>query len=62
MKDMKGSMSNGGSGMGLKDNTQASPVKSVNTDSEKYDMGRLQVKKCGTRGYPSQAIQGSIYK
>lgn len=57
MKDNKGATA-----LGLKDNAQASPVKSVTTDAEKYDMGRLQEKKVGTRGYPSEAIKGSIYK
>jgi len=45
-------------GMGLKDNEQASPVKSVNTMAEDYDKGRIKYYSSGTRGYPQQAIQG----
>ena len=49
MKKMKGSR--------LADNTQASPVKSIPTMSEDYDMGRMKSYSCGTKGYPSQAMQ-----
>jgi len=33
----------------------ASPVYSVNTESEKSDMGRMKYKSQDSRGYPSQA-------
>ena len=46
----------------LKDNTQASPVKSIPTMSEKYDMGKIQPYSCGSKGYPSQAMQGNKKK
>lgn len=49
-------------GMGLKDNTQASPVKSINTMSQKYDMGRCKKYSDGTKGYPASASQDSKMK
>lgn len=45
----------GGSVFNLKDNTQASEVKKVPTDSEKYDLGRVQKYSCGSKGYPAEA-------
>lgn len=45
----------------LKDNTHASKVYGIPTDSEKYDMGRMRYFSSGTRGYPAQAIQGGDY-
>ena len=39
----------------LKDNTQASEVKQVSTNSEKYDMGRIKEYSCGSKGYPAEA-------
>ncbi|MFO7881191.1 MAG: hypothetical protein R6U52_01470 [Kosmotogaceae bacterium] len=41
----------------LKDNTHSSPVKSIPTMSENYDMGKMRYYSCGTKGYPSQAMQ-----
>lgn len=41
----------------LKDNTQASPVKSIKTDSQKYDRGRCRYYSDGSKGYPAQASQ-----
>jgi len=49
-------------GMGLKDNTQASPVRPIKTDSEKYDMGKIKNYSCGSKGYPSQATKDTMYK
>jgi len=49
-----------GKGFNLKDNTQASPVKSINTNSEKYDLGKIQKYSAGTKGYPSKALPNSI--
>lgn len=46
----------------LKDNAHASGVKSIPTNSEKYDMGKIQPYSCGTKGYPSQAMQESKKK
>jgi hypothetical protein len=48
------------SGMNLKDNTQASPVKSINTNSEQYDVSRIKKYSAGSKGYPSQALPNSI--
>lgn len=56
-KKMKGS-SVARAGFGLKDNEQAGQVKKIDTMAEDYDMGRMQYHSCGTKGYPSQAIQG----
>jgi len=39
----------------LKDNTHASAVKSVSTNSEQYDMGRVQYESVGSKGYPAEA-------
>ena len=47
-------------GMSLKDNTQASPVKSIKTNSEQYDLGKIKKYSCGSKGYPSQALPNSI--
>lgn len=46
--------SRGGS-FNLQDNAQASSVKSISTDSEKYDMGRMQSYSSGSKGYPAEA-------
>ena len=51
-----------GKGFNLKDNTQASPVKGIDTYSEKYDLGRCKYYSAGTKGYPKQAIQGDSMK
>jgi hypothetical protein len=39
----------------LKDNTHASTVKYISTNSEKYDMGRIQYESIGSKGYPAEA-------
>ena len=39
----------------LKDNTQASSVKSIPTMTEDYDMGRVQYKKQDLNGYSKAA-------
>ena len=39
----------------LKDNTQAGNVKSVSTNSEQYDMGRVRYESVGSKGYPAEA-------
>ena len=49
-----------GKGISIKDNTQASPVKGINTNSEKYDLGRVKKYSAGSKGYPSQALPNSI--
>jgi len=50
-----------GKGMSLKDNTQASAVKSIPTvSSEKYDVGRIKNYSAGTKGYPAKALKDSI--
>ena len=51
-----------GSGFSIKDNTQDGVVKNISTNSEKYDMGRCKYDSVGTKGYPSQAIQGGKHK
>lgn len=43
------------SGFNLRDNTQASEVKTINTNSEQYDLGRVRKYRCGSRGYPAEA-------
>lgn len=43
--------------MKLKDNTQASSVYGIDTDSEKYDMDRVRYDTVGTKGYPRQAFE-----
>ena len=47
-------------GINIKDNTQASPVKSIKTNSEQYDLGKIKKYSCGSKGYPSQALPNSI--
>jgi len=42
-------------GFDLKDNAQAATVKSINTNSEQYDIGRMKKLDCGSRGYPAEA-------
>jgi len=59
MDNMNKSKSSG-KGFNLKDNTQASPVKSIKTNSEKYDLGKIQQHSAGSKGYPSQALPNSI--
>jgi len=54
------SNSSSAKGMKLKDNTQASPVKSISTNSEQYDVGKIKKYSAGSKGYPSQALPGSI--
>jgi len=58
MQKKMGSKPQYGKGFNLKDNTQASPVKGINTMAEKYDLKRMKYASEGTKGYPSQAIQG----
>ena len=48
------------SGMSLKDNTQASPVKSIKANSEQYDIGKIKKYSSGSKGYPSQALPNSL--
>lgn len=55
-----GSKPNYGKGFNLQDNTQASPVKGINTMSERYDLGKVKKYSCGSKGYPSQALPNSI--
>jgi len=45
----------GGRGFNLKDNMQEGDVKSIPSNAEKYDMGRVQSYSCGSKGYPSEA-------
>ena len=45
----------GGSVFNLKDGTQASEVKKMSTDTEKYDMGRIRPYSSGSKGYPAEA-------
>ena len=59
MEKMKSDKSHG-KGINIKDNTQASPVKSINTNSEQYDLGRVKKYSNGSKGYPSQALPNSI--
>ena len=54
------SMGSRGGGMELADNTQASTVKSIPSDSEQYDLGRVKPYVCGSMGYPSEALKNSI--
>jgi len=61
MQKKMGSKPNYGKGFNLKDNTQASPVKSIDTMSQKYDMGRMKPYKDGSKGYPAQAVQDGKY-
>jgi len=53
--ESRGMKGRGGSVFNLKDGTQASEVKMVPTDSEKYDMGRVREYSCGSKGYPAEA-------
>ena len=53
-RGMKKSKSYGGM-YDLKDGTQASGVRSIPTDSEKYDMGRVKYESVGSKGYPAEA-------
>lgn len=39
----------------LKDNAQAATVKTVNTNSEQYDLDRIKKYSCGSKGYPTEA-------
>jgi len=57
---MKQESNSKGKGFNIADNTQASPVKNIKVDSEKYDMGKIQPYSDGTKGYPSQALPHSI--
>jgi len=61
MQEKMGSKPNYGKGFNLKDNTQASPVKGINTMSQKYDMGKCKYYTDGTKGYPAEAVQGDKY-
>lgn len=57
-RGMKKSMkaeSYGGKGFNLTDGMQSGIVKSINTNSEQYDLGRVQKYKCGSKGYPAEA-------
>ena len=40
----------------LKDNTQASSVYDIRTDTEKYDLGRMRYDSVGMKGYSKQAF------
>jgi hypothetical protein len=40
----------------LKDNTQAGFVYGINTETEKYDMGRVRYDSVGMKGYAPQAF------
>jgi len=60
MKEMKASKPPSGKSFGVKDNTHASPVKSISTESEKADLGRVKPYSSGNKGYPSQALENSI--
>ena len=44
-----------GKGLKLTDGAQDGMVKTVNTNTEQQDVGRLQIKKEGSKGYPSEA-------
>lgn len=57
---MKQESKSNGKGFSIADNTQASPVKSIKTDSEKYDAGKIQPYSDGTKGYPKQALPHSL--
>ena len=59
MDKMKGNYSYD-KGMNIKDNTQASPVKSINTNSDQYDVSKIKKYSAGSKGYPSQALPNSI--
>jgi len=59
MQERMGKKPSYGKGMRLADNTQDSPVKSISTMTQDYDMGKMRYYSCGTKGYPSQAIQGN---
>jgi len=59
MDKVKSSNSSKG-GITIKDNTQASPVKSINTNSEQYDLGKIKKYSAGSKGYPSPALPNSI--
>lgn len=48
--------------MNLADNTQASPVKSIPTMTQDYDMGKMRYNSDGTKGYPAKAMQGNEMK
>lgn len=41
----------------LKDGTQANYVYGINTEAEKYDLGRLRYDTVGMKGYPRQAFE-----
>ena len=58
MQYKMGKKSSYGGGFNLKDNTQASSVKPINTMSQKYDMGKMKKYSDGSKGYPSQAKPG----
>jgi hypothetical protein len=45
-----------GKGMSIKDNTHASDVKSINTNTEQYDLGKVKKLKSNSQGYPSEAF------
>lgn len=53
-RGMRRSKDRGGA-FNLKDGAQASEVKNVPTNSEQYDMGRIQEYSCGSKGYPAEA-------
>lgn len=45
-----------GSAPKLKDGTQDGGVYGINTESEKYDIGKIRYHSVGSKGYPSQAF------
>ncbi|HUU88159.1 MAG TPA: hypothetical protein VMX17_10455 [Candidatus Glassbacteria bacterium] len=51
----KARMSKGEKSFNLQDNAQASTVKNVPSDAEKYDMNRMRYYSAGSKGYPSEA-------
>lgn len=59
MKEMNSSKSSGKS-FGVKDNTHASPVKSISTEAEKADVGRIKPYSAGNKGYPAPALPNSL--
>ena len=45
----------GGKGFNIRDNAQEGDVRSIPTNAEKYDMGRMRPYSCGSKGYPAEA-------
>lgn len=51
---------NRGEGFNLKDNVQEGDVRSISSDSERSDLGRIKPYNPGSKGYPSQALNNFI--